>query len=101
MNDILKEDHCQLQQDAMKVCSVISIGELICHFGVFRETRWNLTFLAIPDNPFKVMEGVVGLLRGAITLLDAMEPVPCRNLCVFSSVKNSDLLLWKGSPCFA
>ena len=67
----------------MEVCSVISIGESICHFGVFCETRWNLAFLEISDNPFKVMEGVVGLLRGAITLLDAMEAGPMLELvCV-------------------
>ena len=31
MNDILEEDRCQLQTDAMEVCSVVSIGESIRH----------------------------------------------------------------------
>ena len=85
----------------MEVLSIISIGETIRHFGVFCEIRCNLRFLAIPDNPFKVMEGVVGLLHAAIQLLDAMESSQCKNLCVLSSsVKNSDFL-WKGPPFWA
>ena len=99
MNDILEEDRCQLQTDAMEVCSVISIGESIRHFGVFCETRWNLTFLEIPDNPFKVMEGVVGLLRAAITLLDAMEASPMLELvCVL--IREEFRLLMEGAALF-
>ena len=100
MNDIVEEDRCQLQIDAMEVCSVISIGELIRHFGVFCETRWNLTFLEIPDNPFKVMEGIVGLLRAAISLFDAMEAGPIQELvCVL--IREEFRLLMEGPPCFA
>ena len=99
MNDIVEENRCQLQTDAMEVCSVISIGELIRHFGVFCETRWNLIFLAIPDNRFKVMEGVVGLLRAAITLLDAMEASPMLELvCVL--IREEFRLLIEGAALF-
>lgn len=56
--------------------SIISIREPIRVLGVFCETGWNLCFLAIPDNTFEVMEGVVGLHIAAILLLDAMESGP-------------------------
>ena len=67
----------------MEVCYVISIGESIRGFGVFCEIRWNPRFLYIPDKPFKVMEGVEGLLHDARQLLDAMESGPMLELvCV-------------------
>ena len=83
----------------MEVLSIISIGETIRHFGVFCETRWNLRFLVIPDNRFKVMEVVVGLLHAAIQLLDAMEAGPMLELvCVFVRVEFR--LLMEGAALF-
>ena len=83
----------------MEVLSIISIGESIRHFGVFCEIRCNLRFLAIPDNRFKVMEGVVGLHHAAIQLLDAMESGPMLKLvCVV--LREKFRLLMEGAALF-
>ena len=72
-----------MQLDAMEVASIIRIGHLIRVLGVFRETSWKPRFLAIPDKPFKVIEGVPGVLLAVIPLLDAMECGPMQELvCV-------------------
>ena len=57
----------------MEVFSKIGIGDTPRTFGPFLEARWQLQFLSIPDKPFKVMEGVEGLLHAARLLLDAAE----------------------------
>ena len=72
-----------MQLDAMEVLSYISIGELIRGLGVFCEIRWKLRFLAIPDKPLKVMEGIPCLLHAVIQLLDAMELDPMQELVCF------------------
>ena len=84
----------------MEVCSIISIGETIRQFGVFCETRWNLRFLAIPDNPFKVMEGVVGLHHAVIQLLDAMESGPMQELVCVVVLRENFRLLMEGAALF-
>ena len=44
------------------------------HFiGPVSEFSWLIQVICIPDNPFKVMEGIEGLLRAPIWLLDAWE----------------------------
>ena len=54
------------------------------------------SFSRNPDNPFKVMEGVVGLLHAAIQLLDAMESGPILELvCVF--IREEFRLLMEGA----
>ena len=71
MVDIFDDDLRYL--DAMEVFSKIGIGDIPRIFGPFLETIWQLYFLSIPDKPFKVTEGVEGLLHAARLLLDAAE----------------------------
>ena len=60
----------------MEVFSKIRIGDFLCIFAPFLETRWPPRCLYIPDKPFNVMEDVEGILHAARRMLDAMEPGP-------------------------
>ena len=84
----------------MEVLSIISIGETFRHFGVFCEIRCNLRFLAIPDNRFKVTEGIVGLHHTAIQLLDAMESGPMQELVCVVVLREKFRLLMEGAALF-
>ena len=58
----------------MEVFSKISIVDFPRHFiGPFSDSSWLIHDLCIPDKPFKVMEGIEGLLRAASGLLDVGE----------------------------
>ena len=84
----------------MEFLSIISIGETIRHFGVFCEIRCDLRFLAIPDNRFKVMEGIVGLHHTVIWLLDAMESDPMQELVCVVVLREKFRLLIEGAALF-
>ena len=83
----------------MEVYSKIGIGDITRTFGPFVKTIWQLHFLSIPDKPFKVLEGVEGLLHAARLLLDAaelghmVEPV-----CAI--IAENFLLLFEGASLF-
>ena len=58
----------------MEVFSKIIIIDIPRHFiGPVSDTRWQIHHLCIPDKPFKVMEGIEGLLHAVSWLLDARE----------------------------
>ena len=56
----------------MEVLNKIILLDFRRHFiGPDSEISWLIQVTSIPDNPFKVMEGIEGLLRAPIRLLDA------------------------------
>ena len=56
----------------MEVLNKIILLDFCQHFiGPYSEISWLIQVTSIPDNPFNVMEGIEGLLRAPIRLLDA------------------------------
>ena len=82
----------------MEVLNKIILLNFRRHFiGPDSEFSWLIQVISIPDIPFKVMEGIEGLLRAPFWLLDAWELGHVPEPIFASRLPNTFLFLFEGA----